>query len=120
LQKPVIREWIIFKYHAPAGSKVYLAGTFNNWDPTGIKLGESGKGSYSTTVLLPVGSYEYKFVVNGKWMSGPDTCEQVPNPFGSTNCKLVVGHTPEHAERLHTFVRMSANEPRLWTVPAGG
>ena len=82
LQKSVTTEWVVFKFHAPPETEVYVAGTFNNWDPTAIRLGDNGKGTYTATVLLPLGTYEYKFIVNGEWHTGADDREQVPNPFG--------------------------------------
>jgi hypothetical protein len=42
------------------------------------------------TVWLPAGRYEYRFVVDGQWMSDPSAREYVQNTFGSTNCVLVV------------------------------
>lgn len=116
LQKPEPKEWVQFKFHAPPRTKVYVAGTFNNWDPTAMKLGYHGKGTYSTMVLLPLGMYEYKFIVNGEWRNSPDYCgEQVPNAFGTTNSKLVVSRKTVHDIHAHTFSRMPESEShRLW------
>ena len=120
LQKPACTEWVMFKFHAPRGATIHVAGTFNNWDPTAIKLGHSSKGTYTAMVLLPFGRYEYKFIVNGEWRNGPDVHEQVPNPFGTTNSVLVVGHIVDHNAHLHTFPRkaVSPSQPAL-TKPIG-
>ena len=47
-------------------------------------------GAWTTTVWLPAGRYEYRFVVDGQWISDPSARESVPNTFGSTNSVLVV------------------------------
>jgi hypothetical protein len=114
-QKLEIKEWVQFKFQAPSRAKVYLAGTFNNWDPTGIKLGYHGKGIFSTMVLLPLGTYEYKFIVNGVWRNSPDCSDQVPNAFGTTNSRLIVSRKIIHDVHTHTFARMPGGEShRLW------
>jgi len=41
-------------------------------------------------VWLPAGRYEYRFVVDGQWISDPRAKECVQNAFGSTNSVLVV------------------------------
>ena len=120
LQKTDVTEWVVFRLHGPPGADVYVAGTFNNWDPTAVKLGDNGKGTYTATVLLPLGRYEYKFVVNGDWRNGPDWSEQVPNAFGTTNSVLVVGRT-DHNVHLHTFSRAPVSEQNsLWNASMGG
>ncbi len=50
-----------------------LAGTFNDWnvDQQPMK-GPDAEGRYETTLLLPAGAHEYKFVVDGdRWFSDP-------------------------------------------------
>jgi hypothetical protein len=41
-------------------------------------------------VWLPAGRYEYRFVVDGNWISDPCAKESVQNTFGSTNSVVVV------------------------------
>jgi 1,4-alpha-glucan branching enzyme len=79
-----------FQITADSGSKVYVAGTFNNWDPKQQKLTEK-KGVYSASVLLPVGRHEYKFIINDVWIADPKCQEWVPNEHGSLNSVLTVG-----------------------------
>ena len=120
LQKTQVAEWVVFKVHAPAGTNVHVAGTFNDWNPTSIKLNESGKGMYSVMILLPAGRYEYKFVLNGEWRNSSSDCEQVSNAFGTTNCVLNINHTTAHAVHLHTFARQPHTDDRpAWGTPTG-
>jgi sporulation protein YlmC with PRC-barrel domain len=116
LQKNEVKEWVQLLFHAPAKTKIYLAGTFNNWSPTTIKLGYHGKATYSTMLLLPAGYYEYKFIVNGIWQNNPECKDLVPNTLGSQNCRLVVKHSTDHNVHPHTFPRLKNSEcTRLWS-----
>ena len=71
---------------AEPGCQVYVAGTFNNWDPKRHPLkDESETGQYAASFFLADGKYEYKFVVNGIWCLDPDCQEWMANDFGSLN-----------------------------------
>ncbi|MFA6567508.1 MAG: PRC-barrel domain-containing protein [Victivallales bacterium] len=122
LRKPEDAAWVTFKIHAPEGAKVFLAGTFNKWDSSSIRLERGSHGVYETTVLVPAGRSEYKFIVNGNWCNAPDCKEQTPNAFGTANSVLFVGqHEGHHKGHLHTFSRFSAGQNRpLWSTPTGG
>jgi hypothetical protein len=41
-------------------------------------------------MLLPPGTYEYRYVVDGEWQNDTEM-EQIPNEFGEKNCLLTVG-----------------------------
>jgi membrane-associated protease RseP (regulator of RpoE activity) len=71
---------VMFRSIAPRGvNAVYLAGTFNDWKPDLLKMnGPDDKGSFTTTLVLKKGIYEYKFVDDGKtWRSDPSNMNQV-------------------------------------------
>lgn len=120
LQKTDTNEWVRFMFHGPLATDVHVAGTFNDWDPKAIKLGDIGKGVYTATVLLPMGRHEYKFIVNGEWRNGPEHTEQVPNAFGTTNNVLVVGRQVDHRAHHHTFPRLDVGQTRpVLTAPLG-
>jgi peroxiredoxin len=78
-EKPRYR--VSFRYRAPEAEPlvaegidaVYLAGEFNGWDPTGLKMdGPDADGFFTTEATLPAGRHEYKFVVNGThWRPDP-------------------------------------------------
>lgn len=46
---------------------VFLAGTFNAWDPDAILLTKDAGGAWSVTIEMRPGRYEFKFVVDGRW-----------------------------------------------------
>ena len=87
----------LFSCHAPAAGAVSVAGTFNDWSPTATPLTRQADGTWTATLGLAPGRYEYKFVVDGEWCCEPG-CESayhgcpkcVPNPLGTMNRALEV------------------------------
>ncbi|HEY6000932.1 MAG TPA: glycogen-binding domain-containing protein [bacterium] len=80
-----------FALKAEPTNRVFVAGTFNNWDPGANPLQGSPDSGYFTTALhVPTGRHEYKFVVDGAWVVDPACPDCVPNAFGSTNSVLRV------------------------------
>ncbi|MDX9867312.1 MAG: glycogen-binding domain-containing protein [Kiritimatiellia bacterium] len=83
---------VLFSVRAEVGSKVSLAGSFNNWDPTAkLMADKKGDGVYTATVLLAPGTYEYKFVIDGTWCADPDCADWVQNDHGTLNSVKHVG-----------------------------
>lgn len=80
---------IEFSYHAPEASVVAVAGSFCGWDDP-VQLEKDDSGRWRTTVMLPTGDYEYRFLVDGEWRDDPACSEKTPNQFGSENCILHV------------------------------
>jgi hypothetical protein len=71
---------VTFRYRPPADANaVYLAGTFNEWKPTALKMdGPDASGVCSTTLALGAGTHEYKFVLDGtRWRQDPGNPRQV-------------------------------------------
>ncbi len=82
---------VTFQVTASAKSEVFLAGSFNRWDPKRHPMKDTrGIGTYTITLVLPKGEYEYKFVVNGTWMVDPECQNWVRNPFGTLNSVIRV------------------------------
>ena len=72
-------------------SHVFIAGTFNGWNPLTHKLSNgNGMDVYETTLHLPPGRYEYKFLINGTWCADPECTEWVRNHVGSLNSVIRV------------------------------
>ncbi|HJT70838.1 MAG TPA: glycogen-binding domain-containing protein [Terriglobales bacterium] len=95
-----------FNCHAPEANEVFLVGTFNNWDPLATRMERGTDGNWRTTVHLPPGRYEYKFVVDGRWYCESDQesdrkselrQDSVPNPFGTSNYIIEVTAPEEKA-----------------------
>ena len=69
---------------------VFLAGSFNDWDPTRTPMENQSDGSWRAEMELAPGRYEYKFIVDGAWCCEPgradsDCADCVPNDFGTMN-----------------------------------
>ena len=85
------RKRVTFSLAADAGSEVYVAGDFNNWDPVGKKLTDkNNNGVYSAVVTLAPGEYEYKFIINGTWCVDPNCTEWRQNSLGTLNSVIHV------------------------------
>lgn len=89
--KKSAKKRVTFTLAADAGSEVFLAGDFNNWDPAAKRMADKdGTGVYSTVVTLAPGEYEYKFVINGIWCVDPNCREWRQNSLGTLNSVLHV------------------------------
>ncbi len=75
---------------AHEGSRIFVAGTFNDWNPTTHPMKKTGKGVFSASLNLAAGRYEYKFVVNGEWQFDKNCTQWVADPFGSMNSVLEI------------------------------
>jgi glycosidase len=57
-----------FKPADPIKTDVFVAGTFNDWSGSRNPMTDpDGNGVYEATLFIPTGTYQYKFVVDGKW-----------------------------------------------------
>jgi len=62
--------------------KVVLSGSFNSWSTNELVMTKTPNGWQLPYILAP-GTYEYKFIVDGKWITDPE------NPFISTAGGLI-------------------------------
>lgn len=90
-------DLVRFTLHAPDAQSVFLAGTFNAWQPDATPMERCEQGEWMTSLQLEPGRYEYKFIVDGEWVSAPGPDEQsfespgaVPNEHGTWNRVLEV------------------------------
>lgn len=89
--KKAAKKEVKFTIHAEKGKNVFLAGCFNEWDPTAKKLAYKAKqGLYETAIKLEPGRYEYKFVIDGIWCADPENAESVQNDQGTFNSVITV------------------------------
>ena len=87
-QKPVAKA-VTFTVHAEKGKAVYVAGEFNEWDPTAKKMAFKN-GVYTASVKLAPGEYQYKFVIDGAWCTDPENVNAVQNDKGTFNSIITV------------------------------
>lgn len=82
---------VTFQVTAEPGSDVFVTGSFNHWNPTQYRMSDNpGSGHCKTTLVLPPGRHEYKFVVNGEWRTDLNCAETTPNDQGSLNSVISV------------------------------
>jgi len=84
------KKRVTFELNNSDASQVFLAGSFNNWDPAMRPLRKDAKGVWRTIILLPKGTYEYRFIFDGQWTDDPESPEKRLNEFGSYNSVLTV------------------------------
>ncbi len=81
---------IPFAVKLDGAGEVLLTGDFTNWTGAAVKLRRVADGSWTTTLQLAPGEYQYRLLVDGQWRDHPEAQRRVPNPFGTENCVLVV------------------------------
>jgi hypothetical protein len=69
---------------------VILTGSFNDWRQDELLMNKTATGWELSYTLSP-GNYEYKFIVDGKWMTDPSNPLQVNNQEQTKNSILIVG-----------------------------
>ncbi len=80
---------VSFTYHSPDAAEVFIAGTFNDWDPRKNPFKKYSTG-WKAVKYLAHGIYEYRFIVDGIWVDDPACQNRRPNQYGSENCVLEV------------------------------
>ena len=85
------RRRVTFRCAAGPKSDVCLAGDFNQWSTSAHRLSwKNDSRKHTGTILLPVGRYEYKFIVDGVWQCDPACADRVLNEHGSLNSVIEV------------------------------
>jgi 1,4-alpha-glucan branching enzyme len=67
-----------------------LAGNFNDWRPDKLSMKKTSDGWELPYVLGP-GNYQYKFIVDGRWMTDPANASIVNDGRGNRNSFMVIG-----------------------------
>lgn len=73
VKSPVVNgTTVTFNYYGPTDKTVNLAGEMNGWSATATSFTYNEKtGFWTVEKKLEPGKYEYKFVVNGNWITDP-------------------------------------------------
>jgi 1,4-alpha-glucan branching enzyme len=79
-----------FEIEQPAASSVFVAGSFNQWEPERTPLQRQSNGRWVGNLKVTPGRHEYLFVIDGQWMPDPKAGECVQNPYGGLNSVLQV------------------------------
>ncbi|MEM9050952.1 MAG: hypothetical protein AAGC47_02765 [Bacteroidota bacterium] len=88
--------------------KVYMAGSFNNWQEKELKMSKSG-GVWKLPLYLKEGTHAYKFIVDNEWINDPDN--PIVRPDGDGNFNSFIGIGEPYTFKLNGY--NEANEVRL-------
>lgn len=88
---------IVFVYNhafelkaATEASKVFLAGSFNDWRSDELSMKRT-KDGWKIPLYLREGMHRYKFVVDGKWITDPDNPQEKADEMGNINSVIGIG-----------------------------
>ncbi len=84
------QEKVAFELEAPGAGEVLLTGSFNAWDEAGQPLKKGKSGIWKLKLKLPPGRHEYRYIVDGQWVTDPCCGETVDNGHGERNSVIVV------------------------------
>ena len=98
-----------FTYKPPAGKEpkqVFVAGSFNGWNPSKNALKKDADGVYRLKVPSQPGKQQYKFVVDGDWITDPAN----PNVNESDHGNSVIDIKGEMTSKFE-WTYVAANMP---------
>jgi glycosidase len=83
---------VVFRFKAPSAETVHLAGSFNGWNPTVLKMKKQGD-TFVISQVLPDGEHQYKFVIDhNRWQEDPENPVKTDDGQGGFNSVLRLGH----------------------------
>jgi 1,4-alpha-glucan branching enzyme len=88
---PAVRaKKVTVRYTAPGALHVALAGEFNGWSTDAEPMTRGRGGVWSAVLVLPPGTYQYKFLVDGEWREDDTNPKRVVVDHGVVNSVLEV------------------------------
>ena len=76
--------------YLPHAKSVGVMGAFNDWDGSRSLMKRNDDGTWTITLRVPPGSYEYQFLVDGKTRMTDPTAPGTDSDFGEANSVLTV------------------------------
>lgn len=85
-------EGVTFTHEAPHARDVHLAGDFNGWHPAQDAMTKDKAGTWTLTIPLKPGRYEYKFIIDGgeTWKHDVTNPLWVSDSYGGRNSVLII------------------------------
>jgi hypothetical protein len=90
IQKPDVRGSVVFRVKAPDAVGVSVVGTFNEWESGATPLVKTAGGWWEARVALAPGTYEYAYMVDGTYLTPPESLITLEDGFGRQNGVLEV------------------------------
>ena len=92
---------IIFKFKPDKKyKKVFLFGSFNNWNRSNLPMENIDK-NYQAGIVLEPGRYQYKFFADDSELVDPENPDQIPNGMGGYNSVVTVESQYKISSFLH-------------------
>jgi 1,4-alpha-glucan branching enzyme len=83
---PALEEQeITLRYCNPEARAVSVAGNFNGRHPASTPMKNADAGNWVVRLMLRSGQYEYRLVVDGRWLEDPAASQRAPNPHDGFN-----------------------------------
>lgn len=79
-----------FALTVPEAKEVFLVGDFNNWNGSDSRMQKFKDGVCKKKIKLKPGRYEYRFIVDGNWMTDPENPNRQANEFGTENSVITI------------------------------
>lgn len=108
--------------------EVVVAGSFNNWDEHKLRMRRTSKG-WELPVYINDGTHQYKFIVDGNWITDPTNALVRDDGLGHINSLLTKGDTHLFTLKGFTnakqvilsgdFNRWNPGELKMQKTPAG-
>ena len=111
---------IRFTYYDPDAGNVFLAGSFNGWNATATPMTRDDDGYWRVTMRLDPGKHDYKFVVDGAWITDFENPASASDGYGGTNSVVEVSAAGEIVTSGETAARPVSNTPLSPKVYIGG
>lgn len=93
-KSPVINgNEVTFYFEAENVNNVVVSGSMNDWSTDWTMTKDGNVFSYTTTISE--GTYQYKYIVDGTWMTDPFNTETADDGAGNTNSTFTVTATTE-------------------------
>ncbi len=93
----IVKKKVTFELQSPTAKAVLLAGDFTDWDKEPLALKKRKDGTWLKQLSLPCGMYEYRFIVDGQWVTDPKATVHHANPYGTENSVVMVEAEPPAA-----------------------
>jgi 1,4-alpha-glucan branching enzyme len=86
-----ISDGILFALEAPHAESVAVTGEFINWSRDGVAMKkDAADGLWKAVLNIDSGEYEYRFIVDGRWIRDPNNKDYIRNEFGQENSLLIL------------------------------
>ncbi|MBA3052365.1 MAG: hypothetical protein FP827_04660, partial [Candidatus Omnitrophica bacterium] len=96
-----VKGGTLFTCSAPTANKVVLAGSFNNWSQDANPMRKNAAGIWSVIAPLATGAHQYKFVVDGNWITDSANSNTADDGVGGVNSVVTVsGASPDKAAEV--------------------